>query len=155
MPYYYKRPGDWLWHPHDTSSLAEDVRCGRLSADWKYRVEGDPNEHSLAELLEAERARRNRPLTPTEKQMLAPDGTWGLIVVVACLLLLLFVIVVPVREGASGSGKFYLAGFALVWMSWGIRLIHVSRAWKARHRPRPNHAMERTSQTRDRSSFSR
>ena len=137
MPYYYKRPGDWLWHPHDTSSLAEDVRCGRLSPDWRYRVEGDTEEHSLAELLEAERAREDRPVTPGAEEAAAPDGTWGVIVVVACSLLLLFVIVMPAREGASASGKLYPAGFALIGMSWGIRQIQASRAWKGRHRSRP------------------
>ena len=142
--YYYKRPGDWLWHPHETASLAEDVRSGRISPDWKYRVAGDADEHSLAELLEAEHAHRVRPRTPAEKEMLAPDGTWGFIVVVACSLLLLFIAFVPSREGATGSGKFYLAGIALIWMSWGIRLIRAGRLWKARHGPRPNHAMERT-----------
>ena len=145
MPYYYKRPDDWLWHPHETRSLADDVRCGRLRPEWRYRVEGDAEEHTLAELLEAERVRQSRPLTRAQRESLAPDGTWGTIVVVACSLLLLFVIFVPARQGASGSGKFYLAGFALIGMSWGIRLIQASRKWKARHRSRPNHAMERTS----------
>src|SRR5436309_2895045 len=63
MPYYYKRPQDWLWHRHETSSLAEDVASGRLRPDWRYRVEGDPQERSLAELLGAERAHQSRPLT--------------------------------------------------------------------------------------------
>ena len=106
--YYYKRPGDWLWHPHETSSLAKDVHSGKISADWKYRVAGEADEYSLAELLEAEHAHRIRPRTPAEEQMLAPDGTWGFIVVAACSLLLLFVMFFPSREGAIGSGKFYL-----------------------------------------------
>lgn len=84
--YYYKRPGDWLWRPHETSSLAVDVRSGRISANWKYRVAGDADEHSLAELLEAEHAHRIRPRTPAEKQMLAPD-MFGTCLVAAGLLL--------------------------------------------------------------------
>jgi hypothetical protein len=144
MPYYYKRPGDWLWKPHETDSLAEDVSRGRLRADWQYRVEGDDEEHSLAELLEAERVRKSRPLTPTEEEMTAPDGAWGWIVVVACSLLLLLVIFVPARQGASGSGKFYLGAIALFWLGWGIQQIRAAREWRAHHRPRPNHAMQRT-----------
>jgi hypothetical protein len=144
MPYYYKRPGDWLWKPHETDSLAEDFRSGRLHADWRYRVEGDAEEHSLAELLEAERARQSRRLTPAEEEMTAPDGTWGTLVVVACSLVVLFVVFVPAREGASGSAKFSVAGFALIWMGWGIQQIRASRTWKAQHRQRPNRTMERT-----------
>ena len=136
MPYHYKRPGDWLWRPHDTSSLAEDVRCGRLRAEWRYRIDGDPHEHSLAELLDAERARQSRPLTPADEQMLAPDGTWGFIVVAGCAILLAVVVFVPSREGGSGSGKFYLGGFALMWMAWGVQQIRASRAWKAQHPPK-------------------
>ena len=144
MSYYYKRPGDWLWKRHETGSLAEDVRRGVLRPDWRYRVDGDTGEHPLAELLEAERARQSRRLTAAEQEMTAPDGTWGFIVVFACTLLLLFVFFVPSREETSGSGKFYLAGLALVWMGWGVQQIRAARAWRAHHRQRPNHAMERT-----------
>ena len=67
MPYYYKRPGDWLWKAHETDSLAEDLRSGKLHEAWRYRLEGDTKEHTLAELLEAERVRKSRPLTPAEE----------------------------------------------------------------------------------------
>lgn len=133
MPYFYKRPGDWLWHPHETDSLAEDVESGRLQADWRYRLEGNSKEYKLAELLEAERVQQSRVPTPAEEELTAPDGTWGMIVVVAASLFLLFLLLVPVRQGAGGS-KLYLAGFALVGLGRGIEQIRASRAWKAQHR---------------------
>ena len=80
MSYYYKRPGDWLWRPHETSSLVEDVRAGRLSAGWRYRVEGDTEERTLSELLEAEQARQARPLTPAEEDDRSrPTGSGALL----------------------------------------------------------------------------
>src|SRR4051812_37227984 len=100
MRYYYQRPGEWLWQPHETSSLAEDLRRGTLRADWRYRVEGEAEERSLVELLEAERAPARQPLTPAEVEMRAPDGTWGFIVVAVCALLLASAIFVPSRQGA-------------------------------------------------------
>ena len=136
MPYYYKRPGDWLWKPHETESLAEDVRSGRLGPDWKYRIEGESEVRSLEELLEAERVRQSRRLTPDEMCMLAPDATWGWIVVVGSALMLAVLLFVPLREGSTRAYKFYLAGLALIWMSSGIWRIRANKAWKSRHRPR-------------------
>ena len=82
--------------------------------------------------------------------MLAPDGTWGIIVVVICTAILSFLFFVPARVGASPSSKFYLAGFALIWMSSGIRQIRAARAWKKRHsHQRPNQAMQRTAPRSD------
>jgi hypothetical protein len=84
--------------------------------------------------------------SPEEAKMLAPDGTWGVIVVVLCTAMLAFLFFVPARAGASPSSKFYLAGFALIWMSSGIRQIRAAQAWKKRHSPqRPNQTMQRTS----------
>ena len=136
MLYHYKRPGDWLWTPFETRSLAAEVRRRKLRPEWKYRSEADLGVHSLAELLEAERARQARPLTPREEEMLAPDGTWGWIVVVGCSLLLLAALFVPSREGASPSSRYSLAGIALAGIGWGVQQIQASRAWKARRGPK-------------------
>src|SRR5437899_11441462 len=107
MLYHYKRPGDWLWTPLETDSLAQDVARKKLDADWKYMVENDPNVHSLAELVEMERVRAgDRVRSAADSEMLAPDGTWGLIVVVVCAAGLALVIFVPSRQGATGGGKF-------------------------------------------------
>jgi hypothetical protein len=72
--------------------------------------------------------------SPEETEMLAPDGTWGVIVVVTCSAILAFLFFVPMRAGASPSSKFYLAGLALIWMSSGVRLIVAARSWKKRQR---------------------
>jgi hypothetical protein len=69
-----------------------------------------------------------------EAELLAPDGTWGTIVVVICTGILAFLVVVPVRAGESPSSKLLLAGLTLVWMSSGIRRIVAARAWNKRHR---------------------
>ena len=132
MLYYYKRPGDWLWTPFETTSLAAEVRRRKLRPEWKYRSEGEPGVHSLAELLEAERARQARPLTPREAEMLAPDGTWGFIIVIICCAVLAFALFVPAREGASPSSKWFVVAIALTWMGRGIALISAARDWKKR-----------------------
>jgi hypothetical protein len=50
----------------------------------------------------------------------------------------------PSRPGASPSGKFMLAGLALVWMSWGTRQIKLARAWKRQQQQqqRPNQTLQ-------------
>jgi hypothetical protein len=78
--------------------------------------------------------KRSKDLKPEEAEMLAPDGTWGIIVLVICTAILVFLFFVPSRAGALGSSKFYLAGFALLWMSSGVRRIVAAPAWKKRHR---------------------
>jgi hypothetical protein len=69
-----------------------------------------------------------------ESEMLAPDATWGTIVVVLALAGLALIVFVPAREGASPSAKFYLAGFAVLFLAYGVRLIVAARAWKKRQR---------------------
>ncbi len=94
MLYHYKRPGDWLWTQWETSSLQEDAHSGRLHPDWRFRIDGDSQDYSLADLIKKERA--NQPAnTPdaAEAEFLAPDGTWGVISVilsVAYISILLF-----------------------------------------------------------------
>jgi len=72
--------------------------------------------------------------SPEEAEILAPDGTWGVIVVVTCSAILAFLFFAPVRPGGSPSSKFYLAGLALMWMSSGVRLIVAACSWKKRRR---------------------
>jgi hypothetical protein len=69
-----------------------------------------------------------------EAEFLAPDGTLGIIVVVLSLAGLVVLFLVPAREGAPPGGKLSLAGFALIFLSYGVRLISQARAWKRRHR---------------------
>jgi hypothetical protein len=72
--------------------------------------------------------------TNAEAEFLAPDGTWGTIVVIICISALAFLVFIPTRAGGSPSGKMVLAGFTLIWMASGIRQIAAARAWKKRHR---------------------
>jgi hypothetical protein len=69
-----------------------------------------------------------------EAEFLAPDGTWGTIVVIICIGALAFLMFIPTREGGSPSWKWVLAGLTLIWMASGIRQIAAARAWKKRHR---------------------
>ena len=78
--------------------------------------------------------KRSKHVSPKETELLAPDGTWGIMVVVICVAILAFLFFVPSRAGASPSSKYYLAGFTLLWMSFGVRRIAAARAWKKRHR---------------------
>lgn len=133
MLYYYKRPGDWLWTPHETASLADDAARRRVAPDWRYRVSGDAEVYSLADLLEKERA--NMPKDPgarsqAEAELLAPDGTWGLLTVIMCGALLAFAIFVPARDGASPGSKWFLVAIILPWLGRGIAQIKAARAWK-------------------------
>jgi hypothetical protein len=72
--------------------------------------------------MRSDRPRRHRK----QSDQLAPDATWGTIVVVLALAGLAFIVFIPLREGASGSGKFYLAALDLLFLSYGIR--HIVRA---------------------------
>jgi hypothetical protein len=71
--------------------------------------------------------------TDAESEFLAPDGTWGTIVVIMCTTILAFLLFVPTRVGGSPSSKLMLAGLTLTWMTSGIRLIVAAGAWKKRH----------------------
>jgi hypothetical protein len=70
--------------------------------------------------------------TDAESEFLAPDGTWGTIVVIICTGVLAFLVFVPTRVGGSPSSKLVLAGLTLIWMTSGIRRIVAARAWKKR-----------------------
>ena len=69
-----------------------------------------------------------------ESDHLAPDATRGTIVVVLALAGLAFIVFVPTREGASLSGKFYLAALGLLFLSYGVRHILGARAREKRRR---------------------
>ena len=71
--------------------------------------------------------------TDAKSEFLAPDGTWGIIVVIICTAILAFLVFVPTRVGGSPSSKLVLAGLTLIWMTSGIRRIAAARAWKKRH----------------------
>jgi hypothetical protein len=131
--YHYKRPDDWLWTPWETSSLEEDARSGNLHPDWRFRIDGDSQDYTLAELIEKERA--SKPVKApdaAEAELLAPDGTWGVIIVVLSLAYISLLLFVPTQKGSSGL-RFTLVGLALVWMGSGIRKIKAARAWKRHH----------------------
>jgi hypothetical protein len=80
--------------------------------------------------------KKRQQRSPEEAEFLAPDGTWGLIVVVICTAILALLVLIPTRAGGSPSSKFYLAGFALLWMASGIRRVAAARmetkAWTAK-----------------------
>jgi len=131
--YHYKRPGDWLWTPWETSSVQEDAQIGRLESDWRFRIDGDSQDYSLAELIEKERASQsvNAP-TAAEAEFLAPDGRWGVIIVLLSLAYISILLFLPTRNGSSGL-RFTLVAVALVWMGSGLRKIKAARAWKRHH----------------------
>src|SRR4051812_17973886 len=98
MLYHYKRPGDWLWTPHETPSLADDAASGRVAPEWRYRISGDAEVYGLADVLEKERTSMPKETvsrSQAETELLAPDGTWGLIIVIICCALLAYVFFVP------------------------------------------------------------
>jgi hypothetical protein len=47
----------------------------------------------------------------------------GVAAIVASIVFLVLDILLPAREGASPGGKFLVAGFALVLLSWGVRRV--------------------------------
>jgi hypothetical protein len=135
MLYYYKRPGDWFWRQLDTDSIAAAVRGHRVGADWRYRVEGDSTNRTLAELIEMEQlADEHASHTPADRSFTAPDGTWGYITVTLCIAALVLLIVIPAQSGHS-SDKLMLVAFVLIWMSYGVRQISRANAWKRQHPP--------------------
>jgi hypothetical protein len=69
-----------------------------------------------------------------DHDQLAPDATWGTIVVVLAVAGLAFIVFVPAREGASLSGKFYLTALDLLFLSYGIRHIVGARTREKRRR---------------------
>jgi hypothetical protein len=79
-----------------------------------------------------------RPDRPSQRHkegdQLAPDATWGTIVVVLALAALAFIVFIPAREGASPSGKLYLTALDLLFLSYGVRHILGARARKKRRR---------------------
>ena len=77
---------------------------------------------------------KHRELSPEEEEFLAPDGSWGVIVVLICTVGLVLLLVIPTRDGGSPSSKFYLAGIALLWMASGVRKIAAARAWRKRQK---------------------
>jgi hypothetical protein len=78
--------------------------------------------------------KKPRQLSPEEEEFLAPDGTWGVIVVVICTVGLALLFVIPTRDGGSPSSKFYLAGLTLLWMASGAKKIAEARAWRKLHK---------------------
>ena len=71
---------------------------------------------------------KHRELSPEEEEFLAPDGTWGYIVVVICTVGLALLFIIPTQDGGSTSNKFFLAGLAALWMASGVRKIAEARA---------------------------
>ena len=65
-----------------------------------------------------------------KEEALAPDATLGKIVAVLCAGGAVVVMLIPAREGASPSGKFYLVGLAVAGIAWGLRQIAAAKAEK-------------------------
>jgi hypothetical protein len=146
MLYYYKRPGDWLWRQLDTDSIAAAARGHRVGTDWRYRVEGDSTNRTLAELIEMEQLAGERAShTPADPSFVAPDGTWGYITVALCTAALALLAVIPAQSGHS-SDKLILVALALIWISYGVQQISAANAWKRRHPPYkgPNQTLQPT-----------
>ena len=60
MRYHYKKPGSWTWSVYTTESLAADLAAGKIGSDWRLRVEGDSQDYTPEELIEAQTASRVR-----------------------------------------------------------------------------------------------
>src|SRR5262249_23475794 len=109
MRYHYKRPGDWLWKSLDTPSIAKSAAGHRLGPDWRYRIEGDSTDRTLAELIEMDRITHDRAdSTPTDPSLLGPDATnpttgERVIFVLAAVVLVIkfFSALMPVSESPS------------------------------------------------------
>ena len=147
MLYYYKRPGDSLWRQLNTDSIEAAARGHRAGVDWRYRLEGDPTNRTLAELIQMERVAREHEshTSPVDPSFTAPEATWGYITVMLCCAALAFLAIVPAQPGHS-SGKVTMAAFVLIWMSYGVHLISAARTWKRRHPPhqKPNQSLQPT-----------
>ena len=133
MLYYYKRPSDWLWISWETSSLEEDANDRRLKSGWRFRIDGDSEDYSLAELIEKERARQFTKILDSAEAFFSRAG-WqvGVTSVVLSLAYISILLFAPTQNGLSGL-KFILIGTALVWLGSGIRKIKAARAWKRHH----------------------
>jgi hypothetical protein len=134
MRYYYKRPDDRLWTPFDTGSLSRAVESGVVQPNWQFRIEGEATTCSLAELLERERrlqphARRSE----AEAKLLAPDGTWGIMLALLGAAFLAFALLVPLHRATFPTSRFAFIGFGITWLVAGLRLARVARVWKRRH----------------------
>jgi hypothetical protein len=68
-----------------------------------------------------------------------PTALLGRAVIVLAIGLLGLVIFVPAAQGASPGAKFYLAGFALMGLGWGIKQVRAAK----RAKDRVKHAEER------------
>ena len=63
-----------------------------------------------------------------------PDTVLGVVVIVSTLALMAFLLFVPLREGASLTGRVYIWGFASIGLAWGLAQIRRSKS-KRRHEP--------------------
>jgi hypothetical protein len=134
MRYYYKRPGDWMWTPLDTGSLSRAVESGVVQPNWQFRIEGESATCSLVELLERERRlQRHAPRSEAEAKLLAPDGTWGVMLALLGAAFLAFALLVPIHPATFPNSRFAFIGFGVTWLMAGVRLARVARAWKRRH----------------------
>jgi len=74
MRYHYKKPGDWLWTPYTTESLAADAESGRVGTDWRFRPEGGSTDYTLVEALQSENP-QPRPAPNPAAVGGGPEGT--------------------------------------------------------------------------------
>jgi hypothetical protein len=132
--YFYKKPGDWVWRTHETSSLAADAAKGLLRSDWRYHCEGEAQEASLSDLIRREQAIKQSPRSAAELELLAPDGTLGVITVVLYSIPLALALFLSFWPGFSLGGRLGLLGAAVVGIGHGLRRIQTSRRWRRRHR---------------------
>jgi hypothetical protein len=63
-----------------------------------------------------------------------PDRVLGVIAVFLSVALLAVTFLVPGREGAAPSGKFYLSSLALVGLGWGLNEVQKARTYASRRR---------------------
>src|SRR5215831_9533694 len=53
MKYHYKKLGDWTWKSLETGSLEAELAAGRISREWRFRIDGEAQDFTLDELVAA------------------------------------------------------------------------------------------------------
>src|ERR1044071_103764 len=116
MRCHYKRPGDWLWRRLNTNSIETAARERRAGVDWRYRIEGDSTNRTLADLIEMERSVHERASSRTTgPSVIRPDAIWGYIELTLSSSLLAFALFVSGRADADPHAKYSLTSAAVFW----------------------------------------
>jgi len=76
----------------------------------------------------------------SEQEYERAERRLGIVSVVAAAALLVALFLVPARDGAAPSSKWYLATFLLCWLAWGFEKIRPSKARRKANRGKRKNA---------------